>query len=51
MVEDRQYELTLNKLSTASGSWNEILTHMRNKAQNLHTNPAVEWNNPERKQS
>lgn len=51
IVEDRQYELTLKKLSAASGNWLEILTHMRNKTQNLHTNPAVEWNNPERKQS
>ncbi|KAM7361700.1 vacuolar protein sorting 13B isoform 2-T2 [Cochliomyia hominivorax] len=51
IVEDRQYELTLKKLSAASGNWLEILTHMRNKAQNVHTNPAVEWNNPERKQS
>ncbi|XP_073817283.1 vacuolar protein sorting 13B isoform X2 [Musca autumnalis] len=50
MVEDRQYELTLRKLSAASGSWHEILTHMRNKDHNFHTNPAVEWNNPERKQ-
>ncbi|XP_059217881.1 intermembrane lipid transfer protein VPS13B isoform X1 [Stomoxys calcitrans] len=51
MVEDRQYELTMRKLSAASGNWQEILTHMRNKDHNFHTNPAVEWNNPERKQS
>lgn len=51
LVEDRQYELTVRKLSAASGNWNEILTHMRNKDHNFHTNPAVEWNNPERKQS
>ncbi|XP_061387162.1 intermembrane lipid transfer protein VPS13B [Musca vetustissima] len=51
MVEDRQYELTLRKFSAASGNWHEILTHMRNKDHNFHTNPAVEWNNPERKQS
>lgn len=50
-VEDRQYELTLNKLSAASGNWLSILIHMQNKTQNIHTNPAVEWNNPERKQS
>lgn len=51
VVEDRQYELTIRKLSAASGNWHEILTHMRNKDHNFHTNPAVEWNNPERKQS
>ncbi|XP_075147258.1 vacuolar protein sorting 13B isoform X1 [Haematobia irritans] len=51
MVEDRQYELTVRKISAASSNWNEILAHMRNKDHNFHTNPAVEWNNPERKQS
>ncbi|XP_055922999.1 intermembrane lipid transfer protein VPS13B [Eupeodes corollae] len=52
IIEDRQYEITLLNMSAATGNWNEILTHMKEHADNFHnTNPAFEWNNQSRKNS
>ncbi|KAL9894530.1 vacuolar protein sorting 13B [Glossina fuscipes fuscipes] len=48
-IEDRQYETTFFHMSGASANWHELLAHMREKAQTVYSNPAVEWNNPERK--
>lgn len=52
LVEDRQYELVLQKLSVSSGDWAEILGHMAQQAKTFqHTNPAVEWNTQHREAS
>ncbi|XP_069969328.1 intermembrane lipid transfer protein VPS13B isoform X2 [Bactrocera oleae] len=52
LVEDRQYELVLQKLSLSSGDWAEILDHMAQQAKTFqHTNPAVEWNTQNREAS
>ncbi|XP_055848221.1 intermembrane lipid transfer protein VPS13B isoform X2 [Episyrphus balteatus] len=52
VIEDRQYEMTFGNISAATGNWNEILTHMKEHADNFrNTNPAFEWNNQSRKNS
>lgn len=51
-IEDRQYEITFNNISAATGNWNEIKINMLEMANSLNrSNPAFEWNNPDRKTS
>lgn len=46
MIEDRQYEITFKNISAASANWFDVL---KTKSSFIHLNPAVEWNNPEKK--
>ncbi|XP_017859321.1 PREDICTED: vacuolar protein sorting-associated protein 13B isoform X2 [Drosophila arizonae] len=45
LVEDRQYELSVRKISLSSGNWLQTQKFRLEKLlSNKHTNPALEWN-------
>ncbi|KAH8311151.1 hypothetical protein KR044_004588 [Drosophila immigrans] len=46
MVEDRQYELSVENISLSSGNWEQTQKYRLAKTlSDEHHNPAVEWNN------
>ncbi|XP_017847869.1 vacuolar protein sorting-associated protein 13B isoform X2 [Drosophila busckii] len=46
LVEDRQYELSVRKISLSSGNWQQTQQHrMAETRANEYDNPAFEWNN------
>lgn len=46
LVEDRQYELSVRKISLSTGSWEETQKYrLESSAGSSHSNPAFEWNN------
>lgn len=46
LVEDRQYELSVRKVSLSTGNWKQTQRYRREKSlASKHNNPAFEWNN------
>lgn len=46
LVEDRQYELSVRKISLSTGNWKETQQYrLGNLDDSTHNNPAFEWNN------
>ncbi|KAH8342100.1 hypothetical protein KR059_012058 [Drosophila kikkawai] len=46
LVEDRQYELSVRKVSLSTGNWKQTQRYRREKnLASKHNNPAFEWNN------
>jgi len=46
LVEDRQYELSVRKVSLSTGNWNQTQKYRIEKSlASKHDNPAFEWNN------
>ncbi|XP_034127951.1 vacuolar protein sorting-associated protein 13B isoform X2 [Drosophila guanche] len=49
LVEDRQYELSVRKVSLSTGNWLQTQKyHMEKSLASEHHNPAFEWNNQTR---
>ncbi|XP_022217026.2 LOW QUALITY PROTEIN: vacuolar protein sorting-associated protein 13B [Drosophila obscura] len=49
LVEDRQYELSVKKVSLSTGNWLQTQKyHMEKSLASEHNNPAFEWNNQTR---
>ncbi|XP_030371450.1 vacuolar protein sorting-associated protein 13B isoform X2 [Scaptodrosophila lebanonensis] len=49
LVEDRQYELSIRKISLSSGNWTQTQKYRMEALDSPHTNPAFEWNNQKRR--
>ncbi|KAH8383835.1 hypothetical protein KR009_010773 [Drosophila setifemur] len=46
LVEDRQYELSVRKVSLSTGNWEQTQKYRKEKSlASEHNNPAFEWNN------
>lgn len=46
LVEDRQYELSVRRISLSTGSWEETQKYrLESSVSSSHSNPAFEWNN------